>query len=158
MNRYVIGVDPGSVSAAFAVLDREANQPLVVADVAVTDKMVDAAGFRAQLFDALGGIEDQAEAVVERVGSFPKQGLASAFNFGLGTGLIRGVLGALQVPTRLVAPAKWKRDMRLDRDGETSRALAIRLFPAAAHDLRRKKDHGRAEALLLAFWSVGGRP
>ena len=34
--------------------------------------------------------------------------------------------------------------------------LSIREY--VAHQLRRKKDHGRAEALLIAAWAVGARP
>ena len=49
-----------------------------------------------------------------------------------------------------VRPAIWKRTLGLGKDKEASRLKAIQLFPTA--DLRRKKDHGRAEALLLAYW------
>jgi hypothetical protein len=37
--------------------------------------------------------------------------------------------------------------MGLGKDKEQARLRAQQLFPAA--DLRRKKDHGRAEAILL---------
>ncbi len=33
---------------------------------------------------------------------------------------------------------------------EDSRALAIQLFPALAEELKRVKDEGRAESLLIA--------
>ena len=35
-------------------------------------------------------------------------------------------------------------------DKETSRAMALRLWPSLASSLARKRDEGRAEALLLA--------
>jgi crossover junction endodeoxyribonuclease RuvC len=45
-------------------------------------------------------------------------------------------------------PASWKRQMGLSKDKEQVRAKAQQMFPAAP--LSRKKDHNRAEALLLA--------
>ena len=48
--------------------------------------------------------------------------------------------------------------MGLWRQGkEGSLALARQLFPQAEPLLRRKKDHGRAEAILIAAWALGVR-
>jgi crossover junction endodeoxyribonuclease RuvC len=48
-----------------------------------------------------------------------------------------------------VRPNVWKRSLGLlGKDKEASRLKAMSLFPSAG--LMRKKDHGRAEALLLA--------
>jgi hypothetical protein len=48
--------------------------------------------------------------------------------------------------------------MGLRKQGkEGSIALACHLLPAAAPQLKRKKDHGRAEALLLAAYALGVR-
>ena len=46
--------------------------------------------------------------------------------------------------------------LNLGKDKEAARLRAMLLFPDG--DLRRKKDHGRAEALLLAWyaWQQGG--
>ena len=38
-------------------------------------------------------------------------------------------------------------------DKDAGRQLAIARFPSAADQLRRKKDGGRADALLLALWA-----
>jgi hypothetical protein len=49
-------------------------------------------------------------------------------------------------------PSVWKKEMKLVGTGkDTSLALAQKLFPKA--DLRLKKHHDRAEALLLASWA-----
>jgi crossover junction endodeoxyribonuclease RuvC len=53
-------------------------------------------------------------------------------------------------PLHLVTPAKWKRYFGLDADKEKSRALALRLWPSRSDLFTRKRDHGRAEAALLA--------
>ena len=88
--------------------------------------------------------------VVEQSQPMPRQGVVSTFKTGQGYGQILGVLAALCRPYVLVTPAKWKKGMGLDNDKEKSRALARSLWPTAA--LSRKKDHGRAEALLIAEW------
>jgi crossover junction endodeoxyribonuclease RuvC len=49
-----------------------------------------------------------------------------------------------------VSPAVWKKHFKLPADKEASRALALPLFPATAEHFARKKDHGRAEAALIA--------
>jgi crossover junction endodeoxyribonuclease RuvC len=84
------------------------------------------------------------------VNAFAKQGVTSSFRFGMGYGSILGVLSALNVQIVDVAPGLWKKHFRLDSDKEKARALAIKRFPNA--QLNRKKDAGRAEALLMALW------
>jgi hypothetical protein len=57
-----------------------------------------------------------------------------------------------------VRPAQWKKEMGVakqrgedaDAGKEKALELARELFPAAP--LSRRKDHNRAEALLLAHW------
>lgn len=95
--------------------------------------------------------------VIEAVHSMPGQGVSGVFKFGTVFGQILGVVQALGIPYELVQPAKWKREMRLmggDGKGEASRARALELFPALHASLARKRDHNRAEALLLARWWV----
>jgi crossover junction endodeoxyribonuclease RuvC len=89
-------------------------------------------------------------AVIERVSSMPGQGVASTFKFGASFGVVCGVLATLEIPCHRVSPAVWKRHFRLPANKEASRALALRLFPATAEHFSRKKDHGRAEAALIA--------
>lgn len=91
-------------------------------------------------------------AIIEQVGPMPKQGASSGFRFGMGVGILRGVVAAHLVPIEQVHSTRWKKFFRLGADKEASRALATRLYPSAAPLLSRKKDHGRAEALLLAHW------
>jgi hypothetical protein len=51
-------------------------------------------------------------------------------------------------PLEMPTPAQWKAAMGLGKDKEANRAKAIGMFPKAP--LARKKDHNRAEAVLLA--------
>ena len=53
--------------------------------------------------------------------------------------------------------AIWKRALGVGKDKEQARLRAMQLFAGA--DLRRQNDHGRAEALLLAWygWQTVGQ-
>jgi crossover junction endodeoxyribonuclease RuvC len=97
---------------------------------------------------------DPTHAYVERVHSMPKQGVVSAFTFGMGYGLLRGVLTGLGVATTLVTPNEWKRALRVSADKGEARVIAGRLFPTNARDFARVRDDGRAEAVLLAFYGM----
>jgi Holliday junction resolvasome RuvABC endonuclease subunit len=145
----ILGVDPGAVSGAYALLISDPNAVVspIADDIPVVDRQVNAAEWSRIVMRLKPDI-----AVVEQVGSMPKQGVASTFRFGMGCGLIRGVLAGAGVPIVSVTPAKWKKHFSLNSDAEKSRALAIRRFPSAS--LARKKDHGRAEALLMALWKL----
>lgn len=94
-------------------------------------------------------------AVLEAVHAMPDQGVSGVFRFGESYGVLRGVLGALNIPIVDVAPAVWKRHHGLLKtEKDAARALAIRKWPAADADLKRKKDIGRADALLIAAFGV----
>jgi crossover junction endodeoxyribonuclease RuvC len=96
-----------------------------------------------------------AHAIVERVSAMPRQGIASAFTFGVGFGSILSVLQALHVPLELVTPAVWKRSFGLSSDKHASLHKARLLFPTA--ELHLAKHDGRAEALLLANYGLQRR-
>ena len=84
----------------------------------------------------------------------PGQGTRSMFTVGLGYGVWLGIITALALPYTSVRPSVWKRSLALGKDKEVSRLRAMQLYPGA--DLRRKRDHGRAEALLLASYGLRG--
>lgn len=80
-------------------------------------------------------------------------GAASSFRFGFATGQIRAVAVCYGMQLRLVHPRTWKRWAGLSGpDKEQSRQLALQLVPEAAEWLGRKKDHNRAESVLLALY------
>ncbi|EIE27621.1 hypothetical protein COCSUDRAFT_52223 [Coccomyxa subellipsoidea C-169] len=73
-------------------------------------------------------------------------------------GVWHGALASQGFKVETVTSRAWKIDLQLNGKGkEGSRLLAIRLFPSAAELLKRKKDHGRAEAMLIAAWALGLR-
>lgn len=93
-------------------------------------------------------------------------GATSAFNFGGTVKSIRACFVIARVPIVLVTPAKWKKHFGLKgSDKEPSRQRALELFPLTAEQLKRKMDHPRAEALLIARYGgllakieAGGEP
>jgi crossover junction endodeoxyribonuclease RuvC len=150
-DEIIFGCDPG-LSGAGAFVNA-AGDLLDVFDLPVAGlgkaARVDAANL-AELIRAIA----PTRAIVEHVGARPGQGVSSMFRFGQATGVIAGVLGAMLVPVEWVAPARWKKAMRLDAEKETSRLRALETWPAHAKDFARKKDHGKAEAALLALYAL----
>lgn len=146
MTNIIMGLDPG-VSGAIAFYDRCA-QSIVAYDVPVAAGEIDCA----MLFRMV--LEERPDmCVIEQVHAVKGNGVASSFNFGKSYGMARGVVASCGVPIHLVSPSVWKRHFRLKADKEESRGLAILTWPTV-HLFQRKKDHGRAEAALLAKYGA----
>lgn len=143
MTLCILGVDPGSVSGAIAFFF-PIEDAIFAEDMPVADKRVDVATLAQRIAQMKPTF-----AVVEMVHSFPKQGVASSFKFGEAYGAIKGIVASLQIPMHLVAPTVWKKKFNLGPDKEKSRALALQYWPASTC-FGRRKDHGRAEAAILA--------
>lgn len=92
--------------------------------------------------------------ILERVGAMPGQGVSSMFQFGRGLGIIEGVVAALDVPVFYVTPQRWQKDVGVRGGKDGSRARAAELFPKYADLFKRKKDDGRAESALIAWWGA----
>ena len=137
----ICGIDPGKTGAIALLYD---GGSAYVEDMPVLGKEINGASV-ASTFEAF----PPEHVFLEAVNSFG-MGRQSAFNFGQGVGVIKGVLATLRIPYTLISPAKWKKFYGLSRDKDASRLLATRLFPASAEHFERKKDDGRAEALLIA--------
>ena len=94
------------------------------------------------------------QAAIERpipMPTLPAQTVASQFDtFGVIRALVTGnvALGAMTI----VNPQVWKKTFGLKSDKDASIACALRLYPAAAKFLARKKDHNRSESILIGHW------
>jgi crossover junction endodeoxyribonuclease RuvC len=151
----ILGIDPG-LSGAVAFYFPEAPDRVIAEDMPVAAGMVDCATLAARIRQMAPGL-----AIVERVASMPKQGVSSTFKFGTAYGAVVGILAALEIRTSLVTPQVWKKHFRLDDDKDKGRALALRTFAKTPEHFARKRDHGRAEAALLALYGAiaeGGAP
>ena len=102
----------------------------------------------AEIIDSMHG--DDVEVVVETVHSMPKQGVASSFKFGVAYGGAVALAERLNCVWHMVTPQVWKKSLKLDSDKTKSLLMARELWPGAP--LKRQKDNGRAEALLMAYW------
>ena len=137
----ICGIDPG-MTGAIALLYQ--NGFSEIHDMPVIGKGVDGREVAAILTEFRPD-----HIYIERVNAFG-MGRTSAFNFGHGHGVLIGVMQTLDIPHTLVMPQAWKKHFGLSRNKDESRALATRLFPAIADQFKRKKDDGRAEAILIA--------
>lgn len=150
----VLGIDPG-LSGACVLLN---SQSIVVFDMPTHTVKVNGATKRQIDLYQLGNWLDihragVSRAVIELVGSMPKQGVTSSFNFGFTAGAIQGAVAANQIPMVLVRPNIWKRAFGLiGQDKDASRAAASRLAPQWAGNWSLAKHDGRAEAFLLAYY------
>lgn len=92
----------------------------------------------------------------ESVGPMPKQGISSTSKFMRATGYLEATVRCCDIPISMVTPQRWKGFYEVPKGSEKeySRQLALQLFPELAPLLARKKDHGRAEAALLAFYGA----
>jgi crossover junction endodeoxyribonuclease RuvC len=96
--------------------------------------------------------------VLEKVGAMPKQGVSSMFKFGRVYGNVEAMLIAFGIPTMLVRPQEWQKEIHRGADGNLdskakSYVIFSRLFPGvnALRTKRSTKPHeGMVEALLMA--------
>jgi crossover junction endodeoxyribonuclease RuvC len=145
--KCVMGCDPGA-SGAVAFYYTNDIHLIAAYDVPIIGKEINATALAEIISHHSPDL-----AIVESVHAMPKQGVSSSFNFGVAYGVAKGVIGAAGIRKVDVSPAKWKRYFGLSADKEAARALAISQWPKSEH-FRRKKDHGRAEAALLALYGA----
>lgn len=149
-----LGIDPG-LDGAIAVLRQDGT--LAVHDVPTlkagtgNKRIIDAVRL-AHILEAIMREGRPSLALMERVASSPQMGVASAFAFGQCTGVLIGALTAQMVPLEFVTPPAWKRAVGIPAgsDKDRSRYRASELYPREAHLWARKRDDGRAEAVLIA--------
>lgn len=163
--RLIFGIDPGLSGAIATLVDGEAGPILDMPTFHNgTANEVDAVAL-AEFVRATRACHPGAHvsACVERVRAMPdrggasvrKMGAQSSFNFGDGFGQVKCAFRVLGIVPVLVEAQSWKRHYGLLRTGkDAARLLAIRRFPDAAEQLARKKDQGRADALLIALWAA----
>jgi Holliday junction resolvasome RuvABC endonuclease subunit len=142
----ILGIDPG-FSGAWGMIDWHGDF-VSCGDMLNDSKQLLTNNIHREISQARDGAD--LEICVEAVHSMPSQGVASTFKFGIAFGMALALMQRINAPTHMVAPQKWKRDLGLTSDKNDSLDLARKLWANAP--LERKKDNGRAEALLLAHW------
>lgn len=148
----ILGVDPG-ISGGLALVGR--NGTLFAAEaMPVLRNAVPTIDVRrlSEFLRAADGAE--VFGYVERAQAMPRQGVSSAFSYGVIFGSILTALADVGIGYELVSPAKWKRDLGLDGDKRRSVDRVGQLYPT--FPVKRSED-GIAEAILLARWGAGIR-
>ena len=144
-----IGVDPGLRSGAIGAIDHD-GKFVGVHDIAADGDRIDARALKQMILDMTRPGDDYA-ICLEQVWTMPKQGIASTGRFMRAYGAIGAVCELLCDRVFYVTPQVWKKDMKLTSDKEQSLSEARQRFPQAV--LKLKKDHGKAEALLIAEYA-----
>ncbi len=145
----ILGIDPGSVSGAYALYDTQIPGRIQAYDCPVVAGNINGNAFATDIRALKPDV-----AVVELVGSMPHQGISSTFKFGVANGRLLGILEGMQIPYQLVTPNKWKVFYKVGANKEKTRALAIRTFPLDADRFKRKMDHNRADATFIACYGA----
>lgn len=97
-------------------------------------------------------------AIVELVGSRPKQGVVSVFAFGEAYGSVVAAIEAMNVTVYRVPPVVWKRRAGLiGLPKSASLTLARKKWKKAGAFLSLKKHEGRAEALLIGDYAEAAK-
>jgi crossover junction endodeoxyribonuclease RuvC len=87
---------------------------------------------------------------IEQVAARPGQGVTSMFRFGTTYGMIIGAVATLQLPYTMITPQRWQRMAGCGPSPDEARRRAGQLYPDAVPYLIRKRDAGRADAILIA--------
>lgn len=158
-----LGVDVGVTGAIGCLRDDGAFQD--VEDLPIMfhgkTKWIDGTEFLAIVRRMKQG--QPARAFVEKTQATPKIGVSTSNSMGLTLGSVLSILQIAGCSIELVYPQVWKRALNLidssksDRDKKhASLCRARQLFPSAP--LTRHADNGRAEALLIAWYSQHRNP
>ena len=138
MDKIYIGIDPGKSGGICFLMDDDIKTfkcPATTHDMA--EELILAKDIR------------KCTAIVEKVHSFPGQGVASTFNFGYNYGVWLGILSALHIPYQLCLPRKWMKfygsmpKEKKDRKNHLKQ-LAQQMYPD------HKVTLYNADAILLA--------
>ena len=146
--RIWCGVDPGQTGALAAIIK---NGKKIFAEVWDYQDIED--GLYVIEYNIKEGAN--AKCLLEKQQAFPGQGVVSMFKLGENYGKWQGWLDRMAMAYEIITPVQWRKaifdSMPKQADKKAmSLDMARRLFPKMRSELSRKKDHGRAEALLLA--------
>jgi len=165
-----VGIDPGKTGAAAVIEVDEAGK---ITLLGIIDIEFNKTKGLAELRDFFQSIEELANRnlkfvrfFIEEVHSMPRDGVASSFNFGKLFGSLLGYMEALGVKYKTMTPVAWRNVIKeevpdfgsvKDRNKKKEESLGAAkqiLEKYGGEDMlflfKRKKDHNRADAFLIA--------
>ena len=150
----ILGIDPG-VTGGWALLD---DRDLIECNDLPVVKIGTANMIEPRQLAAILEVWDPDAIVIEDNKANGGNGSLANFSMGTSMGVIAGVVGTLSHPLVRVRPVDWKRAVGIGSvkgtatvRKEAGRQRAIELWPNNDF-FKRKKDHNRAEAALIAEW------
>ncbi len=161
LRQVYLGIDPG-LDGALAVISAKGkfvdawDAPTTTVKRGRKNKRVYMPASMVSLVRYLATTYDIAAVGFEFVHAMPGQGVSSMFSMGQGVGIWEGIIAALGLPLEYVTPQQWKKLLMRAGTGDDKQASIVRamaLFPSAADWLKRKKDDGRADAMLIAEYT-----
>ena len=170
---FTIGIDPGSPLTIGALVEGEpfkiySDEEVAVHMVKAGRKTASWVNQAALVTAILRHLKSEAAdrgytpmVVIERVTLRPNESLSAGIPFVGSMFLAEGICAGLRIPYRLIAPSVWKPAMKIQvtiqNPKEPARLRALELWPDRAAWFSRKKDHNRAESLLIArYWDEIG--
>ena len=147
----MLGIDPG-LSGALAFY-YPAENTVTAFDMPRVQDEVDAHTLARVIAE-----QSPTAVIIERVGPMPRDGVRQAWRFSAANSVAKTVCALMNVPASFVSASVWKKELQLPggpAGKEKSRLKALQMFPKSADLFARKKDSGRAEAALIAYWAAG---
>lgn len=158
MKPAIVGIDPGLDGAIAVIYPDGAPDLYDIPTVGEKRREYHMQAIVSDIFDPVivRSLQEGFSVIVcmEAVHAMPQNGSQASFSLGIASGMYRMLSTVMGLPLELVPPQRWKSAMNLSAKlgKDASRAKALELWPGLAKQLARKKDHGRAEALLIAEW------
>ncbi len=156
-SKIVIGIDPGLDGAISIRAGKEIflfdTPTLEIRNGKKKKRLCDAQGM-AHILRAHSG--EDVHVALEKIHSMPGQGVASMFSMGEGFGIWKGLIAMAGFKLTMVTPQAWKKKMMngMGKEKDAARVRAIELFPEMYEELKLKKHHGRADALLISEYLI----
>lgn len=139
-----LGIDPGR-SGALALLDK----------AAMTVTTYDMPDTTAGLHALLCSFAPVRAAMIEKP-FYPRMiGTRAVAVIAENFGALKSAILWRDIPLLECRPNEWKLALNLSPDKDASRAKASQFFPTCTDQWLRKKDDGRAEAALIAWYGAG---
>jgi crossover junction endodeoxyribonuclease RuvC len=149
----IVAFDPGKI-ASYAIFDTCTPHLIEIGEIDLigAGRLIRPCGMH--IAEVLTGADC---GLVEEVGAMKGQGVSSVFTFGLCAGAILNAISASSAQVETVTPPVWKRSTKITAKTDEgvkmqARAYATQLFPQHKKVLAVKKNHGQAEACLMARW------
>lgn len=163
---YIMGIDPGINGAVCFIQVKKSYgenayifinpAEVYVSELPVFTKTINKTKRKVLSITALcdllsrssGAVIDKA--FMEDVHCFPRDGAVSAFRFGESVGMLKSFLAISRIPSVFISPNIWKPVFRLNKAGKDESVVRLlELIPSLSPLFQKKKDHNKAEAILL---------